>query len=296
MDQFMTMRAFVETVKRRSLTNAAQALGTSRTLVSRQLQGLEDRLGVRLMHRTTRSISLTDAGEKYFHFCDDMLTRLIEVEEDITAEKEAAEGEISLLVPTWLVRCVTDASVDFARRHPAIRPRLVVGSLSSAAYDFLDQGCEVSFYIRRPPDSRIVARKIAQFQNLLCATPKYLENHPAIAAPSDLSEHGRLQHSDYPIWRLEHDGEVETVTAPVVLAADTYLVLHRAALADLGPVILPQILVKDDIAAGRLQVVLPDWETEATTIYLARAPGNDIPVKVRLFIDFMTDWFRTLAP
>lgn len=293
MDQFMTMRAFVEAVKKRSLTNAAHTLGASRALVSRQIQGLEERLGVRLMHRTTRSIALTDAGEKYFHFCDNILAQIADMEKEISDEMSAPEGTLAILSPKWIgSHAAADAVAAFARKYPAIKPKMILGGMSPTAYDFLEQGCDVALHTRPLPDSRILARRVTTIPMVLCATPEYLETAPPLKTPRDIPEHKGLIQYNYPGWRFEKDGKSEKVIVQNVFSANTYLTLHRAALASLGLVLLPLSIAKPDLDSGVLVQVLPDWDLESQSLYVAIAPGGGTPAKVRLFVDFISEWFK----
>lgn len=285
------MEAFVEAVKHRGLGAAAEHLGISRTLVSRHVQALETELGVRLMNRTTRSLSLTDAGQRYFHFCDDILTRVAEMNDEIMSEAAEARGEISVLAPKWMQSTATQLLTAFAKAHPEIRPRLILGGMAQTAYGFLDQGCEIALHTRQIPDSRILARKIADIPYCLCASPGYLATAAALETPTDLAQHGTLVQYNYPIWQFEQNGREERLQPAPALSANTFSVLRDAALDGLGVALLPVPLVRDDLGEGRLQAVLADWTPLGQTLYVAIAPGSAVPVKVRLLLDFVTNWF-----
>jgi DNA-binding transcriptional LysR family regulator len=136
LDRMKAMESFVESVKRGGLGAAAQALGISRTIVSRNIQTLESDLGVRLMNRTTRSLSLTDSGQRYFNFCDDILTRVDEMDRQVSAEAAEARGELSVLAPKWMQAMATRLLVDFTKAHPEIRPRLIGGDGTDGLWFF----------------------------------------------------------------------------------------------------------------------------------------------------------------
>lgn len=291
MDRMSAMQALVEAVKQRSLGAAAQHLGISRTLVSRHIQALEDELGVRLMNRTTRSLSLTEAGQRYYHFCDEILTRVHEMDQQVSSEAAEARGEISVLGPKWLQSTATHLLTAFAKRYPEIRPRLVLGGVAQTAYGFLEQGCEIALHTRPIPDSRILARRIADIPYCLCASPEYLKSTPAPAHPIDIAGLNALVHFNYHTWQFEQNGREERLQPTPAFSTNTFSALRDAALDSLGLALLPLPLVRDDLANGRLKEVLPKWRPFGQTLYVAIAPGSGVPAKVTLMMNFVVDWF-----
>lgn len=285
------MQAFVESVKQHGLGAAAQSLGISRTLVTRNIQALETELGVRLMNRTTRSVSLTEAGQRYFHFCEEILTRIVEMDRQVSAEATQARGELSVLAPTWMQASATRLLVAFAKAYPDIRPRMTFGGIAQTAYGFLEQGCELALIPRQIPDSRILARKVADIPYCLCASPPYLETVAPPDHPGDLTAHCTLIQYNHATWTFRRHGREERTQPRPSLSASTFLALREAALEGLGIGLLPEPLVRVDIAAGRLRKLLPEWEPEGEMLYVAVAPGGGIPAKVRLLLDFSPAWF-----
>jgi len=285
------MEAFVQSVKLGGLGAAAQAMGISRTIVSRNIQALEDELGVRLMNRTTRSLSLTEAGQRYFNFCDDLLTRVDEMDRQMVAEAGEARGELTVLAPKWMQGTATRLLVAFAKMNPEIRPKLILGGMAQTAYGFLEQGCEIALHTRQIPDSRIVARRIADIPYRLCASPAYLETAPPLGAPADLSRHNTLAQYNYHTWQFEKDGREERFQPTPCFSANTFSALKDAALAGLGLALLPEPLVRAEIESGQLTALLEDWTAMGQTLFVAVAPGGGIPVKVRLLLDFVSEWF-----
>ena len=291
MDRTQAMQVFVEAIKRRGLGSAAQSLGISRTLVTRSIQALETELGVRLMNRTTRSLSLTEAGQKYFHFCEEILSRIADMDRQISAEATEARGELSVLAPAWMYASATRLMVAFAKAYPDIRPRLVFGGIALTAYGFLEQGCEIALNTRQIPDSRILARKAVDIPYCLCASPSYLETAVPVDQPGNLAAHSTLVQYNYPTWTFERDGKEERAQPTPTLSTNSFLALREAALEGLGIALLPEPVVRTDITAGRLKKLLPDWEPQGETLYVAVAPGGGIPAKVRLLLDFAPAWF-----
>lgn len=285
------MQAFVEAVKQRSLGGAAQQLGISRTLVSRHIQALEDELGVRLMNRTTRSLSLTEAGQDYYRFCDEILTRVDEMDRQISSEAAEARGEISVLGPKWLQTTATHLLTAFARRYPEIRPRLVLGGVAQTAYGFLEQGCDIALHTRPIPDSRILARRIADIPYCLCASPEYLTSAPELRQVADIAKHSALVHFNYHTWQFEQGGREERFQPTPAFSTNTFSALRDAALDSLGLSVLPVPLVRDDLPDGSLREVLPEWKPFGQTLYVAIAPGSGVPAKVTLLMNFVVEWF-----
>jgi DNA-binding transcriptional LysR family regulator len=291
LDRMKAMESFVESVKRGGLGAAAQALGISRTIVSRNIQALEAELGVRLMNRTTRSLSLTEAGQRYFQFCDEVLTRIEEMDQQVSSEGAEARGELTVLAPKWMQAAATRLLVQFAKTYPDIRPRLILGGMAQTAYGFLEQGCEIALHTRAIPDSRIVARRLADIPYLLCASPDYIAQSAPLLQPADLGGHNTLTQYNYHTWQFSKDGREERFQAHPALSANTFFVLRDAALEGLGLAVLPEPLVRDDLAQGRLVTALDDWTPDGQTLYVAVAPGGGIPAKVRLLLDYVNKWF-----
>jgi len=290
-DRMTGMEAFVEAVKQRSLGAAAQHLGISRTLVSRHIQSLEEELGVRLMNRTTRSLSLTEAGQRYFNFCDETLTRIADMTKEMSSAAAEARGEISILAPKWLQTSATLLLTAFAKRHPEIRPRLILGGIAQTAYGFLEQGCDIALHTRPIPDSRILARRLADIPYCLCAAPAYLASATPLRHPEDIAQHNALVHFNYHTWQFKQNGREERIQPVPAFSTNTFPALRDAALDGAGLTLMPLPLVQADIAQGTLQEVLPDWTPFGQTLYVAIAPGNGLPAKVRLLMDFIVAWY-----
>jgi DNA-binding transcriptional LysR family regulator len=203
MDHFLTMRSFVEVVKRGSYTEAARTLGTSRALVSRHILDLEHRLKIRLLNRTTRSITLTEGGQQYFDFCDRILQEIKENEEQISGKNRAPEGTLAVIAPKWLANYeVADAATSFSIEYPDITLKLSLGGMAPNAYDFVDRGYDVALHTRPIPDSLIRVKKITDIEFALCASRDYIATHDPINTPDDLTSHKGLVQVNDAVWRL----------------------------------------------------------------------------------------------
>lgn len=291
MDRLSAMEAFFEASRQGSLGAAALRLGISRTLVSRQIQALEDKLGVRLMNRTTRSLALTETGRRYYQFCDEILTRVNEMDRQVSSQAAEARGEISVLGPRWLQKSATEMLSAFSKCHPEIQPRLILGGVAQTAYGFLENGCDIALHTRPIPDSRILARKIADIPYSLCASPRYLATTPPLAHPSDIAKHNALVHFNYPTWQFAKNAVEERIVPTPAFSTNAFSALRDAAQEGFGLTLLPTQLVSDDLTQGTLEAVLPEWTPSRQMLYVAIAPGTGVPAKVRLLMDFIVDWF-----
>src|SRR5580692_9144298 len=179
MDQLTIMRSFVGVTKSRSFSQAARQLGISGSLVSRHVAELERALGVHLVNRTARTISLTEAGSRYAEFASRIIS------------------------PKWIgSNDVGDAIVAFSVKYPKIHIRFEVGGMSERSYEFLDQGFDVAFHTRHVRDCNLMLRKIADLQFSLCAAPSYLHRAGQPASPAELNDHDCLLNTNDPIWHL----------------------------------------------------------------------------------------------
>ena len=169
MDRLTLMRSFVGVTKSRSFSQAARALGISGSLVSRHVAELERDLDVRLVNRTARTVSLTEAGTRYADFAARIIDEIDREEESLRGLRDKPEGTLSIISPKWIGSSdVGDAIVAFSTRYPKIRIRFEVGGMSERAYDFLDQGFDVAFHTRHVRDSNLLSRKIADLNFMLC--------------------------------------------------------------------------------------------------------------------------------
>jgi DNA-binding transcriptional LysR family regulator len=293
LDHLLTMRSFVEVVKKGSYTEAAKSLETSRALVSRHILSLEERLGFRLLNRTTRSMTLTGSGQQYFEFCDRVLSEIREKEEELSGHNREPEGNLSIVAPKWLGNYeIAEVATSFSLEYPAIKLALSLGGLATNAYDFLERGYDIALLTRPIPASRIRAKRIATMEFVLCASPDYLARSPAIRTASDVADHRGLMNSNDPVWRLEDGRDHVKLRVQQAFASNTYIVLRRAALKGLGLAILPRRVAGEDLREGRLVQVLPQLPAETRPLYAAFAPGSATPMKVRLFITFLSNWFK----
>ena len=297
MDQLTIMRSFVGVTMSRSFSQAARSLGISGSLVSRHVAELERSLGVTLVNRTARTISLTEAGSRYAEFATRIIDEIDREEAQLRGLRDKAEGALAIISPKWIgSNDVGDAIVAFSARYPKIHIRFEVGGMSERSYEFLDQGFDIAFHTRHVRDCNLMLRKIADLNFTLCAAPSYLHRagHPVQIA--DLSDHDCLANTNDPIWHLRQDGhDVHLKVSDPVYSSNSYQTLRKAAIAGRGIGLLPVRLVRDDLAGGTLVDVLPGCDVPDRPLYALYAPGGQTLTRVQLFLDFVTDWFRRQA-
>lgn len=293
-----TMRGFAAVARRLSFRAAADELGMDPTVLSRRIARLEARLGVRLLQRTTRKVSLTEAGAVYFQRCDDLLARMADAEAEVSRYASGPTGTLRLALPNLFgQRHIAPLIPEFMARHTALRIEL---SFSDRMVDLLDLRMDAAIRIGTMAavgDLRI--RRLAPNRRLVCASPAYLARHGAPREPADLAAHRILHFSPFiegHAWRLTRGAsEVEVPLAPV-LRADNVEVLRLAALAGEGIAVLATFVAGDDLAAGRLVPVLPDWQPPASTISFVYPNAPFTPQKVRALSDFLGEKFAGDPP
>jgi DNA-binding transcriptional LysR family regulator len=294
LDRFTIMKSFVAVVRHESFAGAARALSISRALVSRHIADLEQQVGIRLVNRTTRSISLTEAGRKYLEFARRILTEIADEDAAMVALRENAEGELSVVSPKWIGSLdLGDAVAAFAAEHPKIHVRLELGGLSERTYNFIEEGYDIAFHTKHLRDSSIMVKKIAPLQFVLCAAPSYLQAHGTPTAPLELASHDTMTHVNDPVWHFMR-GSRRVIFKPqrVVFSSNTYLVLQKAAIRGMGVALLPVRSVYQDIQAGSLLPLLSSYAVPERPLYAAYAPSRQLVRKVRVFVDFIADWFK----
>ena len=298
MDQLTIMRSFVGVTKSRSFSQAARQLGISGSLVSRHVAELERSLGVHLVNRTARTISLTEAGSRYADFATRIIDEIDKEESQLRGMRDKPEGQLAIISPKWIgSNDVGDAIVAFSAKYPKIHIRFEVGGMSERSYEFLDQGFDVAFHTRHVRDCNLMLRKIADLEFALCAAPAYLHRAGPPKLVAELSEHDCLSNTNDPIWHLAQDGhDVHLKIGDPVYSSNSYVTLRKAAIAGRGIALLPIRLVSDDLADGTLVSVIPHVEVPDRPLYALHSPGTQTTARVRLFLDFVSEWFKKQAP
>ena len=293
MDRITVMRSFVAVSRSSGFAPAARTLGISGSLVSRHVTELERQLGVRLLNRTARSVSLTEAGVMYSDFASRILDEIDAQDTVLLGLRDKPEGLLSVICPKWIGYLdLGDAIAAFSAAYPKIIVRFEVGGMSERTHEFLDQGYDIAFHTRQVPDSSLMIKKIADLEFVVCAAPRYLDATGTPVDTAGLLQHDCLMHSNYPIWQFREDGrDVHLKIARTGFISNSYLTLGKAAVAGRGVAMLPFSSVLDELADGRLRRVLPDVEIPARSLYAIYPPGKHPIARVRLFLDFVARWF-----
>ncbi|WP_326719328.1 MULTISPECIES: LysR family transcriptional regulator [unclassified Streptomyces] len=294
MDRLILMRSFVTVANIGSFGAAARTLGSSGSLVSRHVAELERQIGVHLVNRTSRSISLTEPGERYAEFAARILGEIDAEDASIAHLHDRAEGALSVVCPKWIGSLdLGDAIAAFSAEHPKIQVRFELGGTSDRTYDFLDSGFDVAFHTRDLRDSNVHLKKIASLPFVLCASKTYIDEHGTLTRPNDLATHDCLVHVNEPVWRIGH-GRTSTLhkIRNVVFSSNSYIALQKAAAHGRGIALLPQRSAFDDLMSGALQVLLPELPVPDRPLYAIYGPGRSAPRKVMVFLDFLAKWFK----
>ncbi len=292
MDKLQAMQLFVRVVDTGSYTAAADQMEISRALASKLVQSLEELLGVRLLHRTTRKLSLTEAGQRYYQRVSEILGNLNEAEALASELQAEPRGRLRVSAPmSFAIHHLGSAVAEFQQRHPRIELEL---TLNDRQVDLVDEGFDMAVRIARLADSSLVARRIAPCRLLLLASPAYLARVGAPQHPQDLAAHNYLSYTlaarrDEIV--LVNEGERHTVNLGGSLRVNNGDVIASAAVAGLGICLSPSFLIWQRVRRGELVPVLPQWQIPDIGVYAVHPAGRTLPAKTRSFIDFLVERF-----
>ena len=290
-DQALTLLTVVESG---SFTRAAERLSVSKAHVSKQVQELEAALGVRLLHRTTRRIAVTDAGRLYLEYARQARELLGDGERAVSAVRTEVDGLLRITAPTSFGDAfLVDLLADFRARHPQVRFDV---DLSIGQRDLIGEGFDFAFRMARTLDPSLVARGIGVVRELIVASPDFLVRHApqGITEPKQLGALETLRnHSfrDDGQWTLQHGDSSVTVPMQGALAINHFIGMRRAALRGIGIARLPRYLVIDELRNGRLVELLPEWRLPVTPVALVYPSREHLPQRARVFRDFVLEWF-----
>lgn len=297
MDRIAGMEAFVAVVEAGGFQNAAKQLGISRALVSKRLAGLERNLGVQLLHRTTRRVSMTGPGSEFYESCRRIVTEFKEAAGELTRLQQQPSGMLKLNAPMSFGQLhLAPAIIDFQRLHPNIAIQL---TLTDRFVDVIDEGYDLVVRIGALRGSSLIARRLCPMRRVLCATTDYLARHGAPARPEEVGSH-RLLHYGWLAsggrWQLNGpEGEtfVEVKDAFCVNNGD---VLKTAALAGAGIALLPTFLCAPELRSGALVRLLPEHEARLIPLHALWPASTPLPARLRAFIDFLVARFGRERP
>ena len=289
MDRLTATRVFVEVVERGSQTAAAEALEMSRAMVSRYLGELEAWVGARLLHRTTRKLSLTGAGEQLLGQCREMLAMAEAMQSVSRTDQAAPRGTLRIacsqsLAQAWLVHALD----EFIRRYPQVSVDLLVGS---QAVNLVEARIDLALRITNQLDPNLIARPLAVCRSVVCATPAYLAKHGTPLRSEDLAQHNCLSYAYFgrSIWEFSRAGEPHAVAVSGNLSANESMVLLEAVLADTGISLQPRYSVSAQLRSGTLVQLLPDYEPQQLGIHALYGTRRQMPPALRALLDFLIE-------
>ncbi|KJH73777.1 LysR family transcriptional regulator [Pseudomonas sp. ES3-33] len=298
MDLFQAMTVYVRVVESGSMTAAALQCAMSTTMVGNHLRALEQRLGVRLLHRTTRRQRLTEFGSAYYQRCLEVLGLVADSERLAEQSQDTPSGTLRITAPlTFGTEKLAPALSEFALRYPQVKLDVM---LSNGRPDLLENGLDVAFRLGAIEPSNVIARPLIDYTLTMCASPAYLARRGNPLTPQDLQQHDCLAFA-YPAgddwqsvakhWRLSGpEGEVMVAVSGTLLI-NSSAGLHQAARTGMGIVMLPDALVEQDLASGALVALMPDYQLPSRPMSLIYAQDRYRLPKLRHFVDFaMQRW------
>ncbi|WP_096084989.1 LysR family transcriptional regulator [Agaribacterium haliotis] len=293
MDKLSCMRSFCEVMKAGSFSQAARQLGISKVMVSRNVSALESELGLRLLQRTTRKMSPTDEGRAYYERCQALLDEFDELDASIKDRAGQARGRLRLSVPSesFFNRQLLPFFSDFARQHSELELDI---ALSDRYIDIVEEGFDAAIRIGQLQNSSLIARRLADMQQLLCASPDYCAAQPPINQPEDLQQHELIIDSNYRggqhyvFKRGQHSVSVKASGRLRINSADA---VSSFLLQGIGIAVCPSFMVSDELKSGQLQQLLPEWSLGSGGIYLLYSHRKHLSAKVRLLQSALCAYF-----
>jgi len=295
MDQFdlNEIAIFVKVVDAGSFTGAAKSLGLPKSTVSRKITQLEERLGVRLLQRTTRTLSLTDTGSAYYNQCSRIIGDVEEANIAVTEMQSKPKGLLRITAPMLFgSRVLSDLVSEFLQNNPEIQVDMV---LTDQPLDLIQDGIDVAFRVGQLADSSLIARPLGEIKTITCASPEYIAKHGSPSHPSEIPKHDTIGWTPRSNWEFNHPEKLSIEIHPRVRVNDP-LSSRLLALNGIGIARLPAFLCAEDINQGKLKPILCDWSYSATPIHALYASNRHLSVKVRSFVDFIVEGLRQSQP
>ncbi len=287
MDRLTSLTAFVRVVDNGGFSAAGRKLNMSTTMVSNHIQALEERLGARLLHRTTRKVSLTEIGKAYYDRCTQILADIEQADDIAGAMQSTPRGTLRVYTATHIVQFIAPVVTEFLASYPEVKVDL---SMGEREIDLIDEGFDVAIRLTPSPDSSLIVRSLATWRHVLCCSHGYLEKHGRPEQLSALVERNCLRHTNYPYdeWRFaDRKGAPASVRVSGGLIANSGETLRRAALEGIGIALMAGFLVHDDLEQGRLVRLLPEYRPVEFSMNAVYPHRHHLSAKVRTFIDLL---------
>ncbi len=295
MDNLRRMIAFAHVVEAGSFSGAARRLGIARSAVSRHVALLEKSFGVRLLNRTTRRLSLTEAGRIYYESCASILAEAEAATQRIRRLRDQPVGTLKVAGPTSFGGRLATLTHAFMQRYPALRIEL---QLDDRVVDMVEEGIDVSIRIGWLPDSALVARRLCDSPRILCASPAYLERMGRPTTPAELAHHECIVFNLLPTphqWTFSRNRRRQTVQVQGRLSTNSAIAVRALVLDGAGIAPLSRFLVAEDIAAGRLEPLLPDYDCGSAGVYAVCQDRHYRQAGARLLVDFLAERLERLV-
>jgi len=286
MDRLTSLTVFAQVAESEGFSAAARRLNMSTTMVSAHVQALEDRLGARLLNRTTRRVGLTEVGRTYYERAVRILEELQEADQAAGLLQTTVRGTLRLFVGTHIVPFVSPVIVEFLRRHPDASVDLNTGERT---IDMVEEGFDLAIRASQPLDSSLIVRRLAEWHHILCAAPSYIATHGAPQSLEDLKRHNCLRYSLYPFgdeWQFIGPGEAQmSVKISGSLVTNSAPTIRAVGLDGQGILLAPTFIGAEDLRAGRLVRLLPDHRAIDFVINASYPTRHHLSTKVRTFLD-----------
>ena len=288
MDRLTSLTTFVRVVDSGGFSAAGRRLNMSTTMVSNHVHALEERLGARLLHRTTRKVSLTEVGKAYYDRCTQILADLEQADDIAGALQSTPRGTLRIYTATHMVPFVAPAVTEFLASYPEVKIDLTMGERE---IDMIDEGFDLAIRLTPQADSSLIIRSLATWRHVLCCSPAYLEKHGPPQQLSELTDHNCVRHALYPFgddWHfLDPKGAPVSVRVSGNLITNSGETLRLAALQGISIALAAGFLIGDDLQAGRLVRLLPDYRPAENTVNAVYPHRHHLSAKVRSFIDLL---------
>lgn len=288
MDRLTSLTAFVRVVDTGGFSAAARKLNMSTTMVSNHVQALEERLGARLLNRTTRKVSVTEIGKTYYDRCIQILSDLEQADDIAGALQSVPRGTLRIHSATHMVPFVAGVVAKLLSTYPDVKVDLRMGE---ANVDLIEEGYDVALRMTPPPDSSLIVRSLATWRHVLCCSHDYLEKHGRLQQLAELAEHNCGRHLNYPFgdeWRFfDRKGAPASVRISGSLVTNSGEALRRMVIEGAGIGLLAGFLVSDDLDAGRLVRLLPEYRPVEMSMNAVYPHRHHLSAKVRTFIDML---------
>jgi DNA-binding transcriptional LysR family regulator len=291
MDRLESMRVFVAVAEAQGFAPAARRLAMSPPAVTRAVAALEERIGTRLLHRTTRIVRLTEAGSRFLADCKRILGEIEDAEASAAGTHAEPRGQLAVTAPVMFGRMyVAPIVLDFLARHPRVTARML---FLDRVVDLIDEGLDVAVRIAHLPDSSLRAVRVGSVRRVVCASPEYLAARGTPRTPADLSQRDAIAFSLSTSPEDWSFASGETLSPPTRLVVNSNDVAIAAAVAGRGVARVLSYQIAPELRAGKLQIVLAEFEPPPVPISGVYAEGRRAAAKVRAFVDFAVERLRS---